>query len=570
MNSPPAAPASRFNLLHEPWIPVRPVGGGPVREVGLRELLLNARDFGRIDDPSPLVTAALLRLSLALLHRALLGPERIEDAADWFLHGFPTERLGTYFDQWEDSFDLFHPDKPFWQVRDLTLDLDGGRYRSHWTRLGTEVGSANTSPLFNAAARPGGERRDSLSPAEAARRLVEGQTFLLRGTIQRFTLSARDAPVATFALSAAQGRDLHETLCLNLPVYAAQLNDRAVWEREPLSVQFVREFYDDKATELPLGWADRYTWPSRSVRLVPEVGDGGEVRVTSIGFAAGLPFAGAPEGEGSALDPMVTLRPPADPKKPEFFPLKLRREQLLWRDLSALLPDPHLERAAVVKDGQVKFSARTGREPTVLQHAHDLLQAAGQPQDVGVSVTGLLSKDAKAFAYRQETYTLPEAFVTDSGGFSDNVYNALNGAKGVADGLRGATRKLAAEVLSRGGERDPHKDDVSDLAQTLPGLEAYWAALEQPFRVLLTDLDTPGPALEAWRGAVEREARRAWTLNLRGAGAGGAVHGYAYRPRRVEGRLQPSPQQVLERALSALRSGTTPPQDTAAEQEATP
>ncbi|GGM19900.1 hypothetical protein GCM10010841_29910 [Deinococcus aerophilus] len=48
MNSPPT-----FNLLHEPWIPVRPLNGGAVREVGLRELLLHARTYSRIDDPSP-------------------------------------------------------------------------------------------------------------------------------------------------------------------------------------------------------------------------------------------------------------------------------------------------------------------------------------------------------------------------------------------------------------------------------------------------------------------------------------------------------------------------------------
>ena len=571
MNSPPT-----FNLLHEPWIPVRPGGGGPVREVGLRELLLRARDFGRIDDPSPLVTAALLRLSLALLHRALAGPRSAEEAAGWFLNGFPTEKLEAYFGEWEGSFDLFHPERPFWQVRDLTPDLEGGKYRSHWTRLGTEVGSANTSPLFNVAARPGGERTDALTPAEAARRLVEGQTFLLGGLIKRFTTSSKAAPVATFALSAAQGRDLHETLCLNLPVYAAQGHDRAVWEREPPTVQFMRELYEDEATETPLGWADRYTWPARSVRLVPEVDDAGTVCVTAIGFAAGVPFAGPPEGEGAAIDPMVTLRPPADPKKPEYFPLKLRREQLLWRDLSALLPDPHAEYATKVRgkgeEQTVTFSERTGRPPAVLTGARELLREAGRPQTIGLSVTGLLSDQGKAFAYRQETYTLPEAFVTDEAGFADHVHNALNGAKAVADGLRGATRKLAAEVLSRGGEREPHKDDLADLVQTLPGLGAYWAALEHPFRVLLADLDTPNVALADWRGAVAREARRAWDLNLQGVGAGGAVHGYAYRPRRVQGRLQSSPQQTLEYALKALHAGTAPPPtpDSSPAEEATP
>ncbi|AFD28163.1 type I-E CRISPR-associated protein Cse1/CasA [Deinococcus gobiensis] len=571
MNSPPT-----FNLLHEPWIPVRPVGGGPIREVGLRELLLRARDLSCIDDPSPLVTVALLRLSLALLHRALAGPRNAEETARWFLNGFPAEKLEAYFAEWEEGFDLFHPERPFWQVRDLTPDLEGGKYRSHWTRLGTEVGSANTSPLFNVAARPGGERTDALTPAEAARRLVEGQTFLLGGLIKRFTTAAKAAPVATFALSAAQGRDLHETLCLNLPVYAAQGRDRAVWEREPLTVQFMRELYEDEATETPLGWADRYTWPARSVRLVPEVDDAGVVRVTAIGFAAGVPFVGAPEGEGAAIDPMVTLRPPADPKKPEYFPLKLRREQLLWRDLSALLPDPHVEYATKIRGkggGQTAtFSERTGRPPAILTGARELLREAGRSQTLGLSVTGLLSDQGKAFAYRQETYTLPEAFVTDEAGFADHIHNALSGAKAVADGLRGATRKLAAEVLSRGGEREPHKDDLADLVQTLPGLGAYWAALEHPFRVLLADLDTPDTALTDWRGAVTREARRAWGLNLQGVGAGGAVHGYAYRPRRVQGKLQLSPQATLEYALKALHAGTAPPPtpDSSPTQEATP
>lgn len=72
MNSPPAP---TFNLLQDPWIPVRPAPGGPVREVGLRELLLNGRAYGRIDDPSPLV-------SVTLLHQALNGPRTMKQAVN--------------------------------------------------------------------------------------------------------------------------------------------------------------------------------------------------------------------------------------------------------------------------------------------------------------------------------------------------------------------------------------------------------------------------------------------------------------------------------------------------------
>ena len=44
-----------------------------MREVSLRDLILHARTYSRIDDPSPLVTVALLRLTLALLYRGLRG-----------------------------------------------------------------------------------------------------------------------------------------------------------------------------------------------------------------------------------------------------------------------------------------------------------------------------------------------------------------------------------------------------------------------------------------------------------------------------------------------------------------
>lgn len=172
-----------YSLLDEAWIPVRPTLGGPVQLVGLREVLLRAREYERIDDPSPLVTVALYRLCLAALHRALRGPKDANQAAEWYGNGFPQEAIEQYLNTHAERFDLFHPTQPFMQVPDLTLELEGGKYLSHWSRLGTEVGSANTTPLFNRAGRPGGERSDAISPAEAARRLLEHQTFALGGLL---------------------------------------------------------------------------------------------------------------------------------------------------------------------------------------------------------------------------------------------------------------------------------------------------------------------------------------------------------------------------------------------------
>lgn len=540
-----------YSLLTECWIPVRPRGGGPVRFVGLRELLLHADQFERIDDPSPLVTVSIYRLALAVVHRALNGPKDAAQAAQWYKVGFPIEMLEDYFRRYQDRFDLFHPQHPFLQVPDLTLDLEGGKYLSHWTRLGTEVGSANTTPLFNVAGRPNGERTDAISPAEVARRLLEHQTFALGGLIKRFTTSAKAAPIATLALSMPQGRTVLETLCLNLIPYDGQ-HDEAPWETDPLTVAQLKALYDGKEdrSEVPKGLVQHYLWPSRAIRLEPEQDEMGKTVVRFIGFAAGVPYQNTLDTTGKTIDPMVATVPMrSDPKRTTPIGQKLRREQLFWRDVLALLPEPQNQPQVLSKKGQpVVVSAAKGDPPASLFHARAVLRAlqdavweppkttkidfvasnakalaptiSAQPV-VPVSVYGQITDQGKAFAYRQEEYTLPHAFIENPQRFTDEIYTVLEDAKLAGNGLKQAVRRLAAETLSRGGEREAHKDDVSKLAQQLPAEETFWSRLEAPFRQYLAQVDEDAAqARQMWRSALVRTAWDAWKLACVGVGEG--------------------------------------------------
>lgn len=543
-----------FSLIDEPFVPVRPTGGGPVREVGLRELLTYAREFERIDDPSPLITIALHRLGLAILHRALLGPADAREAAGWYANGFPADRIEAYLKQHAERFDLFHPIQPFMQVADLTLELEGGKYLSHWTRLGAEVGSANTTALFNPAARPGGERQDSISPAQAARRLLEHQTFALGGLIKRFTTSARAAPVATLALTVPQGRTLHETLCLNLVPYQPA-GDLPAWEQNPLSVAQIQGLYDPEKPRVAAGLTDHYSWLSRSVRLQPETDEHGQTVVRFIGFAAGIPLKNTLEDTGKTLDPMVATVPSRDPKQTIAFAQKLRREQLFWRDVLALLPEPQNQQKAIETKKGVKLSMVRGTPPQVVGHARDVLKElewskrerhsfggeidfdapvfeGGQDASAGlyqpaipVSVFGQITDQGKAFTFRQEGYTLPHAYLQDAQKFTDEVYTALSSSKATGEGLKQAIRRLVAETLSRGGEREAHKEDVAKLMSQLPAEATYWSRLEAPFRQYLTDLDGPSPeqALANWHQALRRTVWEAWDLAPIGVGNGAAA-----------------------------------------------
>ena len=95
-----------FNLITENWIPVKTLSG-EIKEVSLKDALLKARDYKRIEDPSPLVVASLHRFLLAVLHRALKGPTEVSQNVEWFKNGFSEKDISDYLDKWKDRFGDF-------------------------------------------------------------------------------------------------------------------------------------------------------------------------------------------------------------------------------------------------------------------------------------------------------------------------------------------------------------------------------------------------------------------------------------------------------------------------------
>ena len=66
-----------FNLIDGEWIPCIMLDG-TTREFGLLETLARAHEVEEVFDPSPLITASLHRLLLAILHRNF-GPASIQE-----------------------------------------------------------------------------------------------------------------------------------------------------------------------------------------------------------------------------------------------------------------------------------------------------------------------------------------------------------------------------------------------------------------------------------------------------------------------------------------------------------
>ncbi len=93
-----------YNLLDEPWIPVRLIDG-TITDVGLLELLRRTTDIADLACELPTQSIAIQRLILAIAYRVATP----RDARDWARQwddGAPTEQMIEYLERWRDRFEL--------------------------------------------------------------------------------------------------------------------------------------------------------------------------------------------------------------------------------------------------------------------------------------------------------------------------------------------------------------------------------------------------------------------------------------------------------------------------------
>ncbi|NLG48937.1 MAG: type I-E CRISPR-associated protein Cse1/CasA, partial [Chloroflexi bacterium] len=264
-----------YDLISEPWVPCV-TDDGRMEELGLRDALVQAHRFRELGGESPLVSAALYRLLLAVVHR-VFGPEGRDAWAElWARKCWDAAALDAYFARWRHRFDLFDEDRPFFQA-----SYPGAKPKSIIS-LVHHMASGNNPVLFDHHTETDGA---SLSPAEAARALVAAQSFGLGG-LSGFPEKFTDGSCARGVLFLVVGDTLFETLMLNMPYRSKEDDplglekpDMPCWEMDdPLNLDGGR----------PYGLQDRYTWLNRRVRLLgPDIGPSGP-RVREMTWGPGL------------------------------------------------------------------------------------------------------------------------------------------------------------------------------------------------------------------------------------------------------------------------------------------
>ena len=457
---------------------------------GLLSVLLKAHKLRSVSADVPPTSVAILRLLLAVLHRNY-GPE---DGVAWlkiWKNGqFDAGKLQAYFDQWYPCFDLFHPDKPFFQKRDLAISerpIDS---------LLMHKASGDAATLFDHSTEFKGK---FFTAAAAAQALVTVQSFGLAGLCNpSMGLVYTDAPCARGMVLFLSGETLFETLMLNLVPYAfqgLQTNeeiDRPAWESDDPFIPYRVQ---------PLGCVDLLTWQSRRIQLIPERMDG-VLGVRQVRVSPGLSL------EPSFINPMYSYyQTQRDTKY-----LRFHEARGVWRDSAVLLDCQSPDRSAARAIQWVSRLIDKGLfSRTVLK-----VTAMGMDTDPGKQ---------KVFSYRNETVSFSTDYFSNPA-LTGMLQTALEQAEETNRMLWAALNKLgtvillsAADVAEAPLQISPR--NIQSLYQHWGSELFFWDKIKNYFDQLLTLLvKDETKAIQYWKEAVQKVAWQSFLYAVRMSGEG--------------------------------------------------
>lgn len=477
-----------FNLIDQSWIYCRDLSGSTVL-LSLRDVFSQAHRLREITDNNPLTVAALHRLLLAIVHRAVDGPASFSAWRSlWDKQTLLDSPVFAYLERQHSRFDLFSETCPFYQSAGFTLEST-----TTSQKLLHELSSGNNKTLFDHHL---DDPPAALMPDQAARALLTTQMYAFGGGQGATSNLGKHpnfahAPLVFGAMILVQGDTLFATLLRNLLIYDKKgepmvscASDVPLWERS-----------DGRkpGEQCPDGYLDYLTWRSRHIRLLPERENGGIV-VRRLYMA-----------QGYMLYKQFHERIPGDPmfaygvdEEGRRFPLRMDAEKSFWRNSAPLFEFSDDS----AKDGR----ARAFRLAAELKN-----QGLMPEEHLRSLVIGIANDKANPLCWRMEQLIVPSETLRNEA-LVRRLKQAVDWAESIGDILRKQTRSLAQNVLAPDGRKADAKA-VSRLCKSLGTEAQYWAGLEAPFRLFLQDLGET--ALSDWYRLVAVGAWRAFEITTR-------------------------------------------------------
>lgn len=494
-----------YNLLDEPWIPVRLLDG-TIADVGLLELLRRTTEIADLACELPTQSIAIQRLVLAIAYR--VAPPR--DARDWVRQwdeGAPTEQMIEYLERWRDRFYLFGGRFPFMQVADLRTAKD---VVSGLEKLIADV--PNGEQFFTTRH---GCALACIPPSEAARWLVHAQAYdpsgIRSGAVGDSQVKGgKGYPIGPswcghLGLVWLKGKDLDETLVLNLvPTDAAQLRGvesstewgACSWEvsEAESAVRGDYSLLDPSGTPRDISIPRLLTWHSRRVRLV-----GNREGVTGVVLAQGDKLA--PQ-QMHRYEPQSLWRystPQSKKFKQDvYMPRKYEAGRALWRNLPGTLP------TVTTVQGVDKQPKQEFLPSATLSFHYQLDNASIQttyPKVMRIQAVGVTygPQEATFEDIYSDELTLSVAVMRVE---HEDLSAEIDRQVRLTEEIARHVGNFAANLVRAAGESgDGAGDGARDRAK-----ELFFSAVDTDFRTWLTQVDGRESA---------RDAGRRWERSLR-------------------------------------------------------
>ena len=514
-----------FNLLDEPWIPVRLLDG-TIADVGLLELLRRTTDIADLACELPTQSIAIQRLVLAVAYR--VAPPG--DARDWARQwddGAPTEQMIEYLERWRDRFYLFGGRFPFMQVADLRTAKDSV---SGLEKLIADV--PNGEQFFTTRH---GRALACIPPSEAARWLVHAQAYdpsgIRSGAVGDSQVKGgKGYPIGPswcghLGLVWLKGKDLDETLVLNLiPADAAGLRGvesstewgACSWEAaEPENA--VRGDYsllDPSGTPRDVSIPRLLTWHSRRIRLV-----GDSSGVTGVVLEQGDKLA--PQ-EMRLYEPQSLWRystPQSKKFKTDvYMPRKFEAGRALWRNLPGTLPTVTTVQGV---DKQPKQEFLPSATLSFHYQLDNALIEATYPKVMRIQAVGVTYGPQEATfddIYSDELTLSVAVMRVEREDLSAEIDRQVRLTEEVARDVG----TLAANLARAAGESgDGAGDGARDRAK-----ELFFSAVDTDFRTWLSQVDGHESARDAgrrWERALRQHATDIQAELVRGASSSAII-----------------------------------------------
>lgn len=516
-----------FNLLDEPWIPVR-THAGEVFDINLSDALLKARDYASLAETSPPNLIALHRLLLAVLHRALTthhGKWNDKDRARWFREGLPEAPIRAYLAQWRERFWLFHPDEPFMQVAALAEEEKTRNKLKPWTQVALELSGGDAALVFDHSLDSAPE---AAAFARVLRNLVGYLQFTPGGLVKTFKTSDFAGPLASTAAVMPIGLSLAETLLLALHPWSRDaLEDLPSWELPPPMLSDILS-----APSLATGHNDRYTRLTRSTLLM-EDGNSRTVRFLRFGEGRAL--------QDDNLDPMVSCHV----KDGEAKRISFTEGRSIWRDLPSMVPDS--TRTYDIQAASLAWAVN-------LRETLD--ESATYLNLIACGWKNAQNKAAKIMRWRLERIAMPAEVLinADSAQF---LRSEVRDAETFFNLMRDVFIALIAQTMP-----DPERKETAKRARSIltngPAAAVFFSAAERALPKLMRQIAEGeiDAADQDWKATLTDAAHQAWKATRQSLGDTPAVL-------RADARVWP-------RFIDLLKTLTPPAAATATTTEEVP